>query len=157
MQSIRPRIVELDFGPLIQPFDWKPEAIPACTRRKSFSSVYNSEVTASEFFWNCPPKRYEPSYWTKRVCDRFFFDKGYILISRRYQIHPASATTHCPSGFTDAHSQQRKKNYRKEKSCYSNLFLRAAVLTPPRQYQKVRKVSTLKTMPSTRTMRGTTN
>jgi hypothetical protein len=26
----------------------------------------------------------------------FFFDKEYILISQRYQLHPASATTQCP-------------------------------------------------------------
>jgi hypothetical protein len=27
-----------------------------------------------------------------------FFDKEYILISRRYQFHPTSATTQCPNG-----------------------------------------------------------
>jgi hypothetical protein len=37
--------------------------------------------------------------------NRTFFDKEYILISRRYQIHIASATTQCPSGNTDVHSQ----------------------------------------------------
>jgi hypothetical protein len=46
----------------------------------------------------------------------FFLDKEYILISRRYQLHPASATTQCPSGNTDAHSQlKQNKKYEKEK------------------------------------------
>jgi hypothetical protein len=49
-----------------------------------------------------------------------FFDKEHILISRRYQLHPASATTHCPSGITDAHNQKRKKNYKNEKSRFSS-------------------------------------
>jgi hypothetical protein len=34
----------------------------------------------------------------------FFFHKEHILISRRYQLHLASATTHCPSGITVAHN-----------------------------------------------------
>jgi hypothetical protein len=38
-----------------------------------------------------------------------FFAKEHILISRRYQLHLASATTQCPSD-TDAH---RKKEYKK--------------------------------------------
>jgi hypothetical protein len=36
----------------------------------------------------------------------FFFDKEHILLSLRYQLHKASATTHCPSGITDAHSEK---------------------------------------------------
>jgi hypothetical protein len=43
----------------------------------------------------------------------FFFDKGNILISRRYQLHPASATTHHPNGTTDAHSQKQEKKTKK--------------------------------------------
>jgi hypothetical protein len=39
----------------------------------------------------------------------FFLDKEYILISSRYQLHPASATTQCPSGNTDAHSQKKEE------------------------------------------------
>jgi hypothetical protein len=35
----------------------------------------------------------------------------------------------------DAHNQ-KKKNYKKEKSRYNDLFLVAAVQTPPRQHQK---------------------
>jgi hypothetical protein len=42
-----------------------------------------------------------------------FLDKEYILISSRYQLHSTSATTQCPSNNTDAHSQKKKKNYRK--------------------------------------------
>jgi hypothetical protein len=63
-----------------------------------------------------------------------FLDKEYALISRRYQLHPASATTQYPSGHTDAHSQKKKKkNYEKEKSRFSEQFLVAAAeLTPPR-------------------------
>jgi hypothetical protein len=38
-----------------------------------------------------------------------FLDKKYILISRRYQLHPASVTTQCPSGKKDAHSQLKQK------------------------------------------------
>jgi hypothetical protein len=43
---------------------------------------------------------------------------------------------YCPISLTDAQSQKRKKNYKKEKSRYSNLFLKIAVLAPPRQHQK---------------------
>jgi hypothetical protein len=35
-----------------------------------------------------------------------FFDKEYILISRIYQLHPASATMQCLSGNADEHSQK---------------------------------------------------
>jgi hypothetical protein len=45
-----------------------------------------------------------------------FFGREYILISRRYQLNPASATTYCPSGITDAHIKQRKKHYENGKS-----------------------------------------
>jgi hypothetical protein len=42
-----------------------------------------------------------------------FLDKEYALISRRYQLHPASATTQCLSGHTDAHSQKRRRRRRR--------------------------------------------
>jgi hypothetical protein len=42
------------------------------------------------------------------------FDKEYILILKRYQLHLASATTQRPSGITDAHSKKIEKNYRKK-------------------------------------------
>jgi hypothetical protein len=38
-----------------------------------------------------------------------FFDKEHILISRKYQLHPASATTECLSDNTDAHNQKKKE------------------------------------------------
>jgi hypothetical protein len=64
-----------------------------------------------------------------------FFDKEYTLISSRYQLHLASATTQYPSGNTDAHNPNKKKIYsKKEKSSYSDKFLVAATLTPPRQH-----------------------
>jgi hypothetical protein len=44
----------------------------------------------------------------------------------------ASATTQCPIGNTDANSQKRKKDYKKEKSRFSDQSLGAAVLTPLR-------------------------
>jgi hypothetical protein len=65
-----------------------------------------------------------------------FSTKGNILISRRYQLRTASAITQCPNSNTNAHSQKRKKNYKKEKTSYSDLLLVAADQTPPRQYQK---------------------
>jgi hypothetical protein len=40
---------------------------------------------------------------------RPFLDKEYALISRRYQLHPASTTMQCSSGHTDAHSQKRRR------------------------------------------------
>jgi hypothetical protein len=46
--------------------------------------------------------------------DIFFSHKEPILISRRYQLHPASATTHDPSGLIDAHNPKKKRNYKKE-------------------------------------------
>ena len=36
-------------------------------------------------------------------------EKDNILISKRYQLHPASATTQCPKGSTDALSQPKQK------------------------------------------------
>jgi hypothetical protein len=42
-----------------------------------------------------------------------FFYKKYILISRRYQLHPASATTACPRGITDTHSQKKERRNKK--------------------------------------------
>ena len=41
------------------------------------------------------------------TCSSYFMrfmkkiDKEHILISRRYQLHPASATTNCPNSITD--------------------------------------------------------
>jgi hypothetical protein len=57
-------------------------------------------------------------YITKANKDQHFFDKEYILISRRYQLHPVSATISYPNGINDAHSQTREKNYKKERSRY---------------------------------------
>jgi hypothetical protein len=42
-----------------------------------------------------------------------FLDKEYILISRKYQLHPASATMQCPNGITDAHNQKTKEELQK--------------------------------------------
>jgi hypothetical protein len=41
----------------------------------------------------------------------YFFDKEHILILRRYQLHPTSATTSCPNGIKDAHNQKMKRKY----------------------------------------------
>jgi hypothetical protein len=43
-----------------------------------------------------------------------FFDKEYILILWRYQLHPASATMECPNGITDAHSQKIQEELQKK-------------------------------------------
>jgi hypothetical protein len=68
---------------------------------------------------------------------QFFFDKEYILILWRYQLHPASATMECPNGITDAHSQKiQEELQKKKKSRYIDLFLVAAVQPPPRQHYK---------------------
>jgi hypothetical protein len=45
----------------------------------------------------------------------YFLDKEYILISKRYQIHLISATTQCPNGETDAHSQLEEEIHKKRK------------------------------------------
>jgi hypothetical protein len=45
-----------------------------------------------------------------------FPDKEHLLISQRYQLHLASATTHYPSCITDAHNQKKEPRY-------SDLFL----------------------------------
>src|SRR4051812_6070693 len=37
----------------------------------------------------------------------------------------------------DRHSQKRKKNYIKEKSCYSDQFFDTVDQTPPKQHQKL--------------------
>jgi hypothetical protein len=60
-----------------------------------------------------------------------FFDKEYILISRRYQIHSASATTSCSSGNT---TKKRRRIKNKERPRYSDKFLVIAALTPPKQH-----------------------
>jgi hypothetical protein len=36
-----------------------------------------------------------------------FFNKENILISQRYQLHPASTTMQCPNDNMDAHNQQK--------------------------------------------------
>jgi hypothetical protein len=59
-----------------------------------------------------------------------------MLILWRYQLHPASAPTQCPRGTTDAHSQKRKKNYKKKKFHYSDLILKAIDQTSPTQHHK---------------------
>jgi hypothetical protein len=41
---------------------------------------------------------------------------------------------HCPRDITNAHSQKKKKELKKSR--YSDLFLKTAILTPPRQHQK---------------------
>jgi hypothetical protein len=63
---------------------------------------------------------------------RLFFDKDNILILRRYQLHPTSATTQCPNDIRDAHKQKDMKKYRNKRSRYSALFLIAVVQTPPK-------------------------
>jgi hypothetical protein len=52
-----------------------------------------------------------------------FFYKEHILISRRYRLHPVSATIQCPSDNMDA----KKKNYKKKSL---DQFPVAAALTP---------------------------
>jgi hypothetical protein len=47
-------------------------------------------------------------------------------------IHSASATTSCPNGIKDAHSQKKeKRNTEKEKSRYRDRKLETTILTPP--------------------------
>jgi hypothetical protein len=41
-------------------------------------------------------------FWFITTPTLIFLNKEYALISRRYQLHPTFATTHCPSGHTDA-------------------------------------------------------
>jgi hypothetical protein len=54
------------------------------------------------------------------VCDfsqfLVYFIKEYILISRGYQLHQGSAIAECPSGITDAYSQNKEKELQKKKS-----------------------------------------
>jgi hypothetical protein len=49
------------------------------------------------------------------VIQSHFFDKGIMLISRRYQLHPASAPTKYPKSIKDTHSQKTKKKIREKK------------------------------------------
>jgi hypothetical protein len=42
-----------------------------------------------------------------------FFDKGNILISRRYQLYPVSVTTQYPNDSTDAHNQKKREETKK--------------------------------------------
>jgi hypothetical protein len=67
-----------------------------------------------------------------------YFEKEYILISWMYQLHLASGRRHCPSGIMDVLNQKKiKKNYKKkEKSCYSDIFLETTTLTRRRKHQK---------------------
>jgi hypothetical protein len=44
------------------------------------------------------------------------FDKEHILISRRYQLHPALATTSCPNDIKDAHIQQKERKITEKES-----------------------------------------
>jgi hypothetical protein len=39
----------------------------------------------------------------------YIFYKGNILISQRYQLYSASATTQYPNGSMDAHSQKKEE------------------------------------------------
>jgi hypothetical protein len=48
----------------------------------------------------------------------YFFGKKHILISWRYQLHLASATTSCFNGIKDSHSQKREELQKKEKPHY---------------------------------------
>jgi hypothetical protein len=47
-------------------------------------------------------------FFLKPIQPHFFY-KEHILISKRYQIHPALATMQCPSGNTDAHSKKEEE------------------------------------------------
>jgi hypothetical protein len=79
----------------------------------------NAEVTIEHLFLSCPFARIvymlydisSPTNITNNMCRKLlnridkknkdiihFFYKEYILISRRYQLHPASAITWCPNG-----------------------------------------------------------
>jgi hypothetical protein len=66
-----------------------------------------------------------------------FFDKEYILILWRYQLHLASVITYCPSGITDAHNKKKKKITKKKKKS-ATMILETTVLAPPRQHEKSR-------------------
>jgi hypothetical protein len=66
------------------------------------------------------------------VHGRHFFNKKYILISRRYQLHLAFATR---SSLVAIQMHTTKKVEELKKSLYYiDQFLVAAALTPPRQY-----------------------
>jgi hypothetical protein len=45
-----------------------------------------------------------------------FFDKEYILILRKYQLHSANATMQYPSSNMDAHSHKKENELQKKKS-----------------------------------------
>jgi hypothetical protein len=56
--------------------------------------------------------------------------KGIYIHIKIYQLHPASATTYCPSGITDAHSQTKERKItEKEYSRYCGLILEIVALT----------------------------
>jgi hypothetical protein len=61
--------------------------------------VSTKQIDDTSFFSHCVPSHLHVIL--------LFFDKEHILISRRYQLHPASATTQCPYSNTDAHSQKK--------------------------------------------------
>jgi hypothetical protein len=89
--------------------------------QNTFSFLYINKATTAESIQSDEKSSYKadqnknkkalgkPKLATK------FLDKEYILILRRYQLHLASATTHCSNDNTDSHSQKKKKNYRKRK------------------------------------------
>jgi hypothetical protein len=74
-----------------------------------------------------------------------FFDKGNILISIKYQLHPASATTHCLSDNTDAHSQKKKEELQKRKS--PTTVIKSLFQRTKHNQDNTRNPSSPKTMP----------
>jgi hypothetical protein len=66
----------------------------------------------------------------------FFFDKEHILISRIYQLHPASATTHALVAIWMHIAKKRRRTTKKEKSRYCDQFLITTALTQPKQHLK---------------------
>jgi hypothetical protein len=109
----------------------------------------------------------------------FFIRSIYILISSRYQLYPFSATTHCPSGSMDAHSQKREeKLYKKRKVPLQRLIFCSSSANTTKTTPEVKllqkrrlqegpiiyhrfspwkKSMLTKIMPSTRPLSGTTN
>jgi uncharacterized lipoprotein YbaY len=87
----------------------------------------------------------------------FSFNKRNILISIRYQLHSASATTKSLKNITDAHNPITKKKKKKNKRfCYGDQNLVAAPQTTIHQAQPIKakpwvfllkQIRPLKTMP----------
>jgi hypothetical protein len=91
--------------------------------------------------WKIKIRKLEHGEWEmggRVVRKGIFFDKGNILISKRYQLHSASATTHHSNDTMDAHNQKREKKTKKQKSRYSISGLTTAIHPPPRQHLKYR-------------------